>query len=327
MAENWAEIAERERKIKEVRQASYNRTSDPSLDEKRREALAELQAEKEAREALNRGLRNVPPVPTDKVGILDKPADPPMLPTMWTSKNATNPFKIIKGGIAGRQTSSDTPRGVTISEETGLLVDGTANLLSLDEDWQWVVERGLRVSEAYSRASWIVSKGRLALVETRLANLKGGRNIVMTDFRGYIVPMFARPGLRSTEKGTITWLVGYDDGTTMNLITDDHYHAIISDDPDKMAEEKEKEEQSKLNIAKRILLEGAYRGSKAHAEKTPKVAILGKQVYRRDDVIKRLPAPVADSYKRKVGPAMKRTAVDPHWRMHAKQDRAYFSKG
>ena len=339
--QDWAEVARveglrRQQRAKVAASLVLTTEQKAANDARRAELLAEIQAEKELRDETLRGLsRKSIPLPSDKLGILKKPADPPMLP-FWSAGQATNPFKVLVAPRDRERATDETvPRGVKIDEISGRLIDGTANLISLDvTTYRWTTRHGMRVSEAYSMARHIVKNGGLALVETRLADLKGTKNLVVTNHLGYTVPMMARPARTYSEKESITWLVVYDDQTMIQVQTDDHYHAPVPlpDDPVKAADCLANEAAAKLNIAKRLVLEGSYKGSKCMADKTPKCAILKGEVFSRESMLKSMPAPKADEYKRVVPQAMHVNKTSIHSEMRpfgvkASLDRAHFSRG
>jgi hypothetical protein len=245
--------------------------------------------------------------PKDALGVTA-----PVAKKVWDAKQAPEGFRLVKGGdrvvIENGQPKLITGKGTT--KDKGEPKPDCAHVFWCTKQWETGEARNIPAGLAYQTAVDIVKSGGLAVVESRLAHLKGAKNCVLTDHRGYILPTAERgrfyrsPRNGSEDCGEVRWLVIYDDGTCFSMPKD--------------APKGEKEVESQ---ATDILLHGGY------LNKTPMVCSLDGQSFKRSDILAKLPPEKAEEYKRRHPTAMHVTKTKPGWTPKAQQTRVTFSGG
>ena len=252
--------------------------------------------------------------PQDKLGVMavNEGSKVP-----WDASKASQGFRLIKGNakvVADEHGNPVIVTGKKVVTSKGAPKNDCAHVYWCSDAWELGESRNLPVAKAYQVAREVVSAGGIAWVERRLLNHKGEapsttKHTTVTDHKGMILPTcergrFSRKNTTSGDSSEIVWTVCYDDGSVLSI----------------RRELPGTDEQTEAQ-AKDLLLNGAFQN------KTPMVASWDGHSFKRTDIIKNMPAPTADQYKRPSPQAMKVNKNNGKWVSKASQTRVAFSAG
>jgi hypothetical protein len=313
----------------------------PSKEE-RAELLRQIAEEKELQAELVSKIRPKSiPIPKGFENI--KPSPTPTLPGVWQGKDATNPFRLIKGEATKKTTAGKAiiPGSYNAPEY------GKVHLYAIDKNGNEVSKRNWASELGFKLAKSIMAEGGYgACLTVRVGQDEGEEKeahkavkVEVVDHNGLalspqqildINSIGAGQGLKpkhSRDFAEHTWVVEYDDGTTISC--ERRYPKEVDPEAENYADKVAKRDEVLANQAKDILLGGSFKveGNESQAEKTPKVAssAMASKTYRREQFLpENLPIP---EYKRVVRPVVRKGGNNGHWQVKAHQDKAYFSRG
>ena len=253
--------------------------------------------------------------PSDKLGVMAVAEASSKVP--WDASKASQGFRLIKGNakvVMGEDGQPKLVVGKSAVTSKGAPKNDCAHVYWCSDTWELGEQRNLPVAKAFQVAREWVGKGGIAWVESRTLQHKGdnpstNKHVIVTDHKGRAIPLtdrgrFNRGRKTSESSADISWVVIYNDGTKLQI-----------------PRELPTTGEAILAQAKELLLYGAYQN------RTPMVASWDGNVYKRTDLIKELPEPTADEYKRPSPQAMKVNRNNGKWVSKAQQTRVAFSAG